>query len=148
MPPLMAVALLIFGLVFVVAFQGDFRTALRSNRHLKTQGTLRSSWIEQHGELNSNREFFTPMVIFDFTVAGKKYVGKQLRIPTRSLRSWPEAEEALSPYVTGSPLDVWYDPEAPHICYLRKTHTAEAALPVIFGGILVVCSLFGLVSAH
>lgn len=145
MPPLMAAALMIFGLIFILAFLGDFRTALRSKGHIKTQGTLRKSWIEQHGEMNSNRQFYSPMFIYEFTVAGKKYVGKQWRIPARSLRSRQEAEAALSPYVTDAPMDVWYDPEAPNISYLKKTHPAEAAFPVIFGGILMVCGLLGLV---
>lgn len=145
MPPLMSVFLMMFGLILSLAFLGDFRTALRSKRHIKTQGKLKRSWIEQHGEMNSNRQFYMPMVIYEFTVAGRKYGGRNWRLPARSLRTRWEAEEALSIYVKETPLSVWYDPDAPNISYLKKTHPIDAAFPVLFGCILVACGFLGLV---
>lgn len=145
MPPLMAVGFMIFGLVFLLAFISDFRATLRNNRYLKTQGILKKSSVEKHGELNSNRQFFSPMVVYEYTVGGKKYVGKQLTVPARSKRTQIEAEEALYPYVQGAPLVVWYDPDAPQHCYLKKASPFEASLPVIFGGVLLAIGGIGLI---
>ena len=144
----MAFALLCFGLVFVFAFMSDFRAALRSRRYLKTQGILNRSWIEQSHEFNSDREVFSPRVSYEYTAGGKKYVGRQLTVPARSKRTRREAEAALAPYTAGAPVDVWFDPDAPQQCFLKKTHPVEASFPVLFGGILAASGAIGLIAAQ
>lgn len=147
MPAAMAIALMLFGLVFVIAFLSDFRAALRSSRYLKTDGILRRSWIEQSKEFNSSRELFMPMVVYEYTAGGKKYVGRRITTPVRSMRHRIDAEAALAAYAKTTPLGVWYDPDDPACACLKKTPAIEASFPVVFGGLMLAGGALGLVAA-
>lgn len=144
MPGAMAVALLVMGCMFMLAFWGDFRATQRYGRYVKTDGVLKKSWVET-STTEEGRTNYTPCATYEYVVAGKKFTGQTITHPQRSKRSQAEADELLAQFAAQAKLEVWYDPDSPRWSCLKKTSTAEAILPVLFGGILFLAGSVGLV---
>ena len=144
MPSEMAVALLVMGCVFTWAFWGDFRATQRYGLYVKTDGVLKKSWVETTTNLE-RRTNYTPHATYEYVVAGKKFTGQTISHPQRSKLSQAEADELLAQFAAQAKLEVWYDPDSPRWSCLKKTSTAEAIFPVLFGGMLFLAGSVGLV---
>ena len=111
MPGAMAVALLVMGCMFMLAFWGDFRATQRYGRYVKTDGVLKKSWVET-STTEERRTHNTPHATYEYVVAGKKFTGQTISHPQRSKLSQAEADELLAQFAEQAKQEVWYDPDS------------------------------------
>jgi hypothetical protein len=89
MPGAMAVALLVMGCMFMLAFWWDFRATQRYGLYVKTNGVLKKSWVET-STTEERRPHYTPHATYEYVVAGKKFTGQTITPPSDQSSARPK----------------------------------------------------------
>jgi hypothetical protein len=92
---------------------------------LPTQGIILSSEVKEHSAVNpgnSNQTFFSPLVRYQYTCAGRSFSG--FRITFNSVDfSQSRAEQIANRYAPGSQATIYYDPLHPEEAVLERSST-------------------------
>ncbi len=89
---------------------------------------------------------YAPVVVYEYSVGGRRYQGERLRLGPRLLSS--EAADAgreIAPHPPGSLVTVWYDPQNPADCALERTSGAIWVEWLVSGLMLALTLLAALV---
>ena len=122
----------------------------RLDRYLSTNGTI--GFTKVTFSRGRNREYFTPVIWYRYSVAGRVYTGDRIWITPSSTNSEKDAHEFIAKMVASTPLPVWYDPDHPDRAVLSKAYdswtlvcplTAAAFLILFATGIIALQKMVG-----
>jgi hypothetical protein len=100
--------------------------------------TRRQSSTTSNSTSNSSRTY-TFEVTYAYEVAGERYESDRFSLGNGSTasRRYPERSEAVvaanQAYPTGSPLEVYYDPQAPSAAVLQPGASWATYMPLVLG---------------
>ncbi len=77
----------------------------------RTQGIVVRSFVLV--DETDGRESYTPQVEYEYSVGGKKYLGRRLRYGQIGSSSRKRAERVIVPYTSGTSTQVWFNPRDP-----------------------------------
>ena len=115
-----------FGVLFggmaiwaLILFIRAFKKIKDSRYWPKTSGLITHSSVESG--VGPNHVFvFTPKVIYEYEVGGKRFTSSQLAIIEHNTSSEELAREKAEKYVPGQRVEVYYDPKKPAFAILNR----------------------------
>jgi len=108
-----------------------------SSQWLRTEGKLLSSEIT-NSKLK-NRITFYPLVEYEYTVAGTRYISDQISFGHHGYDTEAEASSLVEQIGSGNPnhLQVYYDPGNPKQAILIQGEARGSRMLTIFGAVLI-----------
>jgi hypothetical protein len=121
-----AIALYGFGILFgglaiwaLILFIRAFKKIKDSKSWPKTMGLITHSSVES-GVGSGSVFVFSPKVIYEYEVGGKRYTSSHLAIIEHNTASEDLAREKAEKYAPGQHVEVYYDPEKPTFAVLNR----------------------------
>ena len=110
----------------------------------KTTGVVTMSQVNEQRSLRTAGESvgdnisYSPVVHYDYEVAGTKYSGAHIGFGSASFRTRGGAQKALAAYPLGATIQVLVDPADPKNAVLTPKVAINMFLPIIFVAVGVV----------
>jgi hypothetical protein len=112
----------------------NLRSSVRSNSWPTAQGNVVKSGVA--ADMRQGQLVYSADVEYDYSVQGKAYHGKNVRVGNMTTKSQADAEEIVTRFPAGKPVAVRYDPADPSACCLipgaHWTHYLVVVTPVLF----------------
>lgn len=130
------IGFILFGVPLAMVRAGGLMSWSRSRQWSQTTGSIINVVIEDVTHRDGFRtaddyDSYMAHVSYQYTVAGKEYVGKRRRI-VDDATSYSEAEAVFNRYSAGDSVPVWYNPDDPGEAVLDRS----VSLTYFVGGIV------------
>lgn len=126
--------LLLLALFFVYIVK-DLLRAVKSKSWVEAEGIIVESKLLSHGRsmmMGRNYERYSALIKYEYDVSSKKYEGDRVRFfPMGTSVSKKTVERLVSEYDVGDVITVFYDPDKPDQCLLKKGLNLKAFLTLI-----------------
>ena len=90
--------------------------------------------------------WYGTQVEYEFSVGGNAYFSDRLSFQNGDVRSPRTALKVMNKYRRLHDVIVYYDPKDPHLSVLEPEDIGDIFIPIMLGGLLVLCGLFGFYS--
>ncbi len=137
--PLFGIGLGIF-VLFIVG--SNYLSSKSVDQWLVAQGVIRKLNIKYGGAS------YVLDLRYQYSVLGQEYQGFRVSLSPKQTFKREVVQEWMSEYPIGKKVDVFYNPEKPHIAVLEKGFSLKSALVMIgLGFFLIVCNALFLLIA-
>lgn len=140
-----AVALLLLGAVFAVAFSVGLAKSIRTRKWVAVPGVIKSSFLAKSRDYRDHTQLFLPTVTYRYDYRGRSMTGESIGVFSRPDRFEDRASAVLAKYPVGASVTVYVNPDNPRDCVLSNATEWGALLGVAAGLLFSIFAIYVLI---